>query len=149
MNLPTQDQVFAFGRHIITAAASVIGTLATVKLVSGGDAQSLQTSLDHISHGFSEIVAAVAVMVTTVSGIYASLSANPVVQMLKGMLNLAKASPAQVKQIVADAPIEQKAAVVAAANAVPAVQGVPLSPTKEGQAIAALVPAPEVAVVRS
>jgi hypothetical protein len=80
----TGDQVKAYGRHVGTAAASVIGTLAAVKVISGGDAASLQASLDQISHGVAEIVTAVSAIAITVSGAYAAISANPLFQLLRG-----------------------------------------------------------------
>jgi hypothetical protein len=84
IGLPTADQVKAYGRHVGTAVASVIGTLAAVKVISGGDAASLQASLDQISHGVAEIVTAVSAIVVTVSGAYAAISANPLWQLLRG-----------------------------------------------------------------
>jgi len=84
MNLPTADQVKAFSRHVGTSAASIIGTLAAVKVISGGDAASLQTSLDQIGHGFAEIVTAVSAIAVTVSGAYAAISASPLWQLLRG-----------------------------------------------------------------
>lgn len=84
LSLPTADQVKAYSRHIGTSAASVIGTLAALKLMSGGDAASLQSSLDQISHGFAEVVTGVSAILVTVSGIYAAISASPLWQLLRG-----------------------------------------------------------------
>lgn len=147
MNLPTQGQVIAAGRHVATSVASVIGTLAAVKLLSGGDAASLQTSIDQFSHGVAEIFAAVSAIVVTVSGAYAALSANPIVQMLKGLLSIAK-DPSKIEQVKDAASIEQKAALVATTNNLDSVKGVPLQNTSEGLAIQTLVPSQAVAVVK-
>lgn len=83
-SLPTADQVKAFSRHMGTAVASVIGTLAALKIISSGDASSLQASFDQISHGVAEIVSGLTAVAVTVSGIYAAISASPLWQLLRG-----------------------------------------------------------------
>lgn len=148
MRMPTQAEVAAAGRHVATMAATAIGTLASVKLLSGGDAASLQASIDQISHGVAEIVAGVAAMSVAISAAYAALSANPMVQLLKGLLFVSK-NPEKVEEVKQTASIEQKAALVATTNNLDSVQSVPLKDTNEGLAIASMVPAPEVAVIPS
>lgn len=119
----TGDQVKAYSRHVFTAAASVIGTLAALKIVSGGDASTLQASLDQFSHGFAEMVAAVSTIAVTVSGAYAALSASPLWQLLRGA-KAVSASPALAAQV----PLETQKEVVKATDKLPTVATVVASP---------------------
>lgn len=119
MNLPTKDQLNAAGRHVGTAVASIIGTLAAVKIISGGDAASLQTSLDQIGHGAAEVLAGITALSVAVSGAYAAISANPLWQLLRGS-KAVSASPS----LAASVPLETKQAMVSATDALPGVQNV-------------------------
>lgn len=141
----TMDQAKAFGRHARTAVLTGAGTLAGMKIISGGDLSTLQTSFDQISHGVSEIVLGVTALATLATGIIAAVSANPVFQMLRGLMAVSK-DPAKIEQVKEAASIEQKAALVAATDNLDEVKGVPLKPTDEGRTIASLVPSPTAAV---
>lgn len=83
-SLPTADQVKAASRHVATAVASVIGTLAALKIISAGDASSLQTSFDQISHGFAELLSGITALCVALSAAYAAISASPLWQLLRG-----------------------------------------------------------------
>lgn len=81
MKLPTYDQVKAFGRHAVTAAAASVGTLAAVHLISGGDASTLTGYINQINDGVAKIVAGVTGIITIGSGLYAAWSASPLSQL--------------------------------------------------------------------
>lgn len=115
----TLDQTKAAGRHVLTAAASIVGTLAAVKVISGGDASSLQTSLDQISHGAAEVLAGITTIATVASASYAAISASPLWQLLRGS-KAVSASPS----LAASVPLETKQAMVSATDALPGVQNV-------------------------
>lgn len=134
----TYDQVKAGGRHVLTSAASIIGTLAAVKIISGGDAASLQASLDHISHGVAEIAAGVTTIVTITSGVYAAISASPLWQLLRGSKAVA-ADPAKVEQLK-KASIADKAPLAILTDKLPEVAGVGTTDTVAGKALANAVP---------
>lgn len=148
MNLPTQDQVNAALRHGGTIVASVVGTLVSIKLFSAGDATQLMASLNEISDGVAKVLGGLAALAAAATTIYASFSANPLVQLARGMFNLNKSDPAAIAQTIRVAPLEQKAALVQAANEVPSVVEIPLAPTEEGKLIAAAVPSSAVDVVK-
>lgn len=141
----TTDQLFAFGRHARTMAATAVGTAVTFKLMSGGDAASLQAAFDQISHGVAEIVAGVSAVIVVGTAVISAASANPVVQLLKGLMTISQ-KPDKIEEVKQTATIEQKAALVATTNNLDSVRGVPLKNTDEGLAIASIVPAQEVAV---
>jgi hypothetical protein len=83
-SLPTADQVKAASRHAGTAVASVLGTLAALKIISAGDLSSLQASFDQISHGVAEFVSGVTALCVAATTVYAAISANPLWQLLRG-----------------------------------------------------------------
>lgn len=115
----TGDQVKAFGRHVGTAAASIIGTLAALKVISGGDASNLQGSLDQIGHALAELITAVSAIAVTVSGAYAAISASPLWQLLRGS-KAVSASPALAAQV----PIATQKEMVKATDALPTTSAV-------------------------
>lgn len=138
MTLPTSDQINAALRHVATAVASIVGTLAAVKIISGGDAASLQASLDHITHGAAEILAGVTTLVTVASGAWAAISASPLGQLLRGSKAVA-ADPAKMEQLKTMS-VEQQAPLVKVTDKLPEVAGVGTTSTAAGQALAAAVP---------
>ena len=119
MNLPTQDQVLASGRHVVTFAAGGVTTFAALHLITGGDADSAIKALNLIGHGFSEIIAGGGTLIAIGSGIFAALSANPLLQLLKGSKAVAS-DPSLAK----DATVAQQAQVAIAIEAMPRVQAV-------------------------
>lgn len=114
IGLPTADQVKAASRHVGTAVASVLGTLAMLKIVSAGDASALQASFDQISHGAAEFLAGVTALSVAASGAYAAISANPLWQLLRG----SKAVSADPK-LAASVPESTQKEMVKAADALP------------------------------
>lgn len=123
MQVPTQDQLKASGRHVLTMVAAVIGTLAALKVISAGDAANLQSSLDQISHGAAEFLTGVTALVVALSGAYAAISANPIWQLLRG----AKAISAD-PTLAAQVPLETKQEMVKATDKLPGVDSVVASP---------------------
>lgn len=134
MRLPTKDEVLAFSRHAGTSAASVVGTLAALKIISGGDASSLQSSIDQISHGVAEIVTGVSALGAAAMGIFAALSANPLWQLIKGSRAVA-ANPSIVQQ--GNISVADQASVAKAAIEMPKVESIVAAPE-----VAAAVPSP-------
>lgn len=135
--IPTQDEVLAFGRHIVTFAGGGVTMFAALHLITGGDAESAANALNKIGSGFAEIVTGVGTLIAIASGVFASLSANPLVQFLKGSRAVA-ANPDIVRQAaVSDA---DQAVVAKAAVELPKVDRVVAAPEVADQ-----VPTPAVA----
>jgi hypothetical protein len=76
MNLPSGAQVAAFGRHVATFAAGGATLLATMNIVSAGDATTIAHSVDQISAGVAQIAAGVAPLVAIGSGLWAAWTAS-------------------------------------------------------------------------
>lgn len=81
MNLPTQSQVYAFGRHLASYAGGAITAAAAFNLLSPGQAGTLNQSLNHFINGVSEIAAAVSPLIPLVTGWLAARSASPKAQL--------------------------------------------------------------------
>jgi hypothetical protein len=151
MNFPkislTVDQLKSAGRHVASVAAGAVIGAASLKLISGSDAASLQSSFDQISHGVTEVVTGVAALVAAAMTAYATISANPVVRLLRGLIEV-KNDPAKMEQ-VRNSSLSDKANLIAVTDSLKEVEGVPLTPTKDGNAIADLVPSKSVDVSNS
>ena len=119
MNLPTQDQVLASGRHVITFVSGGVTTFAALHLITGGDANSAVNALNQIGHGFAEIIAGGGTLIAIGSGVFAALSASPLLQLLKGSKAIA-ADPSLAK----DATVAQQATIATATESLPKVQAV-------------------------
>lgn len=76
MNLPTQGQVAAFGRHVLTFAAGGVTFASTLHIISADQATTISTSLGHIANGFNELAAGIGPLVAMASGLYAAWSAS-------------------------------------------------------------------------
>jgi hypothetical protein len=144
MAAPTKDQVIAAARHVATAGASIVGTLAAMKVISGGDAENIQNAINTIGHGTAEIITGLATLSVAVSGLYSALAASPLAQLFKGS-RAVMADPEKVAQLRA-APIEDKASVAAVTDKLPEVASVLVLPTRAGNALADAVPSESVKV---
>lgn len=137
VRIPTQDEVLAFGRHIVTFAGGGVTMFAALHLITGGDAESAANALNKIGSGFAEIVTGVGTLIAIASGVFASLSANPLVQFLKGSRAVAANPDIVKKAVVSDA---DQAVVAKAAVELPKVDRVVAAPEVADQ-----VPTPAVA----
>ena len=136
MALSTQDQVLAGGRHVFSYLGGAVTMFAALHLITGGDAESASKALSQIGNGFAEIITGAGTLVAVISGVYATWSANPLVQFLKGSKAVA-AAPEIVKGAkVSDA---DQAAVATAAVQLPKVDSVVAAPE-----VANSVPSPAV-----
>lgn len=77
MDAPTQGQVIAAGRHLLTFVAGGIATAATFHVISPADATSATNAINQISSGFASIIAGVTTLIGIASGLYAAWSASP------------------------------------------------------------------------
>lgn len=81
MELPTQAQVVAFGRHVVTFAMGGVTVLAAAHALSPTDATSATGAINQISSGVASIIAGVTTLIGIASGIYAAVSASPLWQL--------------------------------------------------------------------
>lgn len=102
MQLPNTAMAAAFGRHVITAASSVVATLAILHIMSPDQASAANDAVGQISDGVAKIAAGVGALIPVVSGVYAALTASPLWQLFAVSRNPA------VHQVIADAPVAQK-----------------------------------------
>lgn len=123
MRTPTQAEILAGGRHVATFVGGGITMFAALHLITGGDAESAGKALSQIGNGFAEIVTGVGTMIAVISGLYATLSANPLWQLLSGSKAVA-ANPELAKSVA----VQDQATVADAAQAMPQVQTVVASP---------------------
>lgn len=72
----TKAQAVAIGRHVVTYAAGAATAAAALNIISAGDAATIQSSIQHIVNGVSEIGAGLAPLIGLASALYASWSAS-------------------------------------------------------------------------
>lgn len=76
MEMPTQAQLAAFGRHLLSYGAGAATAAAAFNLISSGQAMVITTSLQHIGNGVSEIAVGVAPLVSLATGLFAAWTAS-------------------------------------------------------------------------
>lgn len=100
MNIPTQSQVFAAGRHAFSFGAGVIATAAMWGLVSQTDSATLSEALTHLGNGASEMAKGVTAIIGVIIPLYtawrAAHNASPAEQ-VKSVISL---PPAEVSDAV-------------------------------------------------
>ena len=81
MNLPTQNQVIAFGRHVMTFVTGMITLAVTFGYVTPDQATELKNSFNTIIQSVGTIANALGPIVFLISGYFASRSASPANQL--------------------------------------------------------------------
>lgn len=76
MPLPTQQQVSAAGRHVLTFSMGVVTAMAALHVISSGDAATISQAISGISSGLAAIATAAAPLIAIVSGWYAAYTAS-------------------------------------------------------------------------
>ena len=76
MWIPTQSQVAAAGRHVLSYSMGAVTALAALHLIGAGDATTISTSINQISDGVAQIAAGVAPLLTIAAGWYAAWTAS-------------------------------------------------------------------------
>jgi hypothetical protein len=72
MNFPSNDQLVAIGRHVVSYAMGGITVLSVTHLVSSDQANQLGQSVNQISQGVALIATGLAPILAIVSSVYAS-----------------------------------------------------------------------------
>ncbi len=138
MNLPSQHQVAIAGTAVATSAASVIATLGFVHLLNPADAANATAAISQISDGVAKIAAGAGTLITIGTGVYVTISSNPIWSFLRSSKTIA-ASPELTEKIKASS-IEDKAPLVVLTDKLPEVARVGTTNNDAGRAMAKAVP---------
>ncbi len=138
MNLPTQHQIAVAASAVAISATSVIGTLGFVHLLNPADAANATAAISQIGDGFAKMMAGAGTLVTIGTGVYVTISSNPIWSFLRSSKTIA-ASPALTEQIKASS-LADKAPLVVLTDKLPEVVGVPVTNNDAGRALANAVP---------
>ena len=76
MQLPSYAQAYAVGRHLLTAAGTVVATAAFLHLISGDDAGRIKDALSQIGTGVASLAAGIGTLVSIASASYAAYTAS-------------------------------------------------------------------------
>jgi len=76
MQIPSYSTVAAIGRHVLTAAGSVVATLAFLHLVSGDQAAKVTDALSQIGTGLASLAEGIGTLVGVGSALYAGYTAT-------------------------------------------------------------------------
>lgn len=74
--MPSQSQVVAVGRHVVTYAMGAATALAALHVVSAGDAATISNSITQISSGVAEIATGMAPLIAIVSALWSAWSSS-------------------------------------------------------------------------
>lgn len=77
MDTPTYSQVAAVGRHVLTAGATVVTTLAVLHVLSADDASKVNDAFSQIGSGIASLTAGITTLIGVGSGLYAAWTASP------------------------------------------------------------------------
>ena len=80
MELPSQSQVLAAGRHVVSYSMGAVTALAAVHLISSGDATTIANSINQISQGMALIFAGLGPIIALASGWWATYTSSSKVQ---------------------------------------------------------------------
>jgi hypothetical protein len=133
ITLPTRDQVYASGRHVVSFSMGIVAGLAAVHAINGPTASGAGDAISQISSGMASVIAGVTTLVTIISGLYAAFSASPLSQLFKGSAAVAS-DPAKMQQLEA-ATFDQKASLVKVTDKLPEVAAIGTTATAAGRAI--------------
>ena len=88
LQVPSQIQLEAFGRHVVSYAMGAITVLAFTHIVSPDQAQSATTAITQISQGVALIISGGGTLVAFASALWATISAS-----LRSQIASVQASP--------------------------------------------------------
>ena len=112
MNFPTQNQVIAFGRHVMTFVAGMITLAVTFGYVTPDQATELKNSFNTIIQSVGTIATALGPIVAMVSAYFASKAASPASQ-LKAVAANPTVARVEVKDPIVAAAIPSEKVVMA------------------------------------
>ena len=81
MNMPTQAQLAAAGRHVLTFSMGATAAVAALHVISSDQASTITTSVTQIGNGVAQIAAGLAPLIALATGAYATWTASRKSQM--------------------------------------------------------------------
>ena len=81
MNTPTQAQLAAAGRHVLTFSMGATAAVAALHVISSDQASTITTSVTQIGNGVAQIAAGLAPLIALATGAYATWTASRKSQM--------------------------------------------------------------------
>ena len=76
MQLPSQAQIAAVGRHVLTFSMGMTAAAAALHVVSSDQASTITTSVTQIGNGIAEIATGLAPLIALATGAYAAWTAS-------------------------------------------------------------------------
>jgi Flp pilus assembly protein TadG len=76
MNMPTQAQFAAAGRHALTFSMGATAAVAALHVISGDQASTITTSVTQIGNGVAQIATGLAPLIALATGAYAAWTAS-------------------------------------------------------------------------
>lgn len=76
MDLPSQSQLLAVGRHVVSYAMGGVTVLGVMHMISGGDVTTLTNSINQISQGVALIAAGLGPIIGIASAAWSAYTAS-------------------------------------------------------------------------
>ena len=76
MGLPSQAQVLAIGRHVVSAIGGAAAFAVTMEFISQGDAQTITTAVNDIATGLASIIAGITAITPVAMAIWSAWSSS-------------------------------------------------------------------------
>jgi hypothetical protein len=97
MNIPSQAQFAAAGRHVLTFSMGATAAVAALHVITSDQATTITTSVTQIGNGIAEIAAGLAPLIALATGAYATWTASR-----KSQITAVNADPGNGVKVVAD-----------------------------------------------
>lgn len=123
MKFLTIDQVKGLGADVVKIVMGFVGALVALKLLSSGDAATIQASLDQLNKSVAEIGAVIATLITVWTTLRTVWANSPLSLMLRGS-TAAVADPSSVQ----GAPLADQKIIVQGTDKLPQVVGIVADP---------------------
>lgn len=88
MKLPSELQLAAFGRHVVTYGSGFVSALVVTHMASPDQGQSATTAITQISQGVASVITGVTTLVGIGSAVWATVTAS-----LKSQIAAVQAAP--------------------------------------------------------
>lgn len=144
---PTQHEWAVLGTHAIVAAGGGIATAAFFGVLDPQQVQDATADVKRIASDVSDLVGAIAGLVTIGTAGFATLRAGPIGSFFRAAATIA--GNQKFTEQAKAAPLDQKAPVVAITDNLPEVRSVPVTNDDAGKALAGLVQSSTVQVAKT
>jgi|HubBroStandDraft_6_1064221.scaffolds.fasta_scaffold65276_3 hypothetical protein len=82
MQLPSEAQVVAFGRHVVSYSAGAVSAGVALHVLSEGDAKTIGDAVTTIFTSVTSIITALSTLAAVAMGIWAGVKSSPFAQLL-------------------------------------------------------------------